>query len=171
MNFIRRTMLVLAAMVGFVSTVPAEANIMKIDTISQSSSVIPEVNNLQNFHHDDFMCLALNIYHEARGESLIGQRAVAHVALNRSRNGKFPTSICGVIFQRSQFSWTSRSVGKQARALVPRERASWERAQRIAFDVLNGDPDPTNGATYFHAITEAGRNRHRVIIGKHVFSK
>jgi N-acetylmuramoyl-L-alanine amidase len=97
-----------------------------------------------SFATDSEMCLARNIYHEARGESRVDQIAVAHVVLNRTEHPRFPSTVCGVIHQRGQFSWTSRNHGP------PRERAAWERALTISRQVLSGEvSDPTNGAVYF----------------------
>lgn len=53
-------------------------------------------------------CLAANIYHEARGESYTGQVAVANVVMNRVQSKRWPNTVCGVVFQRYQFSWTIR---------------------------------------------------------------
>ena len=50
-------------------------------------------------------CLARNIYHEARGESLQGQIAVAAVTVNRVLTKGYPSSICQVVYQPYQFSW------------------------------------------------------------------
>ncbi len=49
-------------------------------------------------------CLAKNIYHEARGETLRGRLAVAQVTLNRKR--QLNKTICQVVYQPYQFSWT-----------------------------------------------------------------
>ena len=63
------------------------------------------------------ICLALNIYHEARDQTTAGQLAVAEVTLNRVEHGSFPNSVCDVGKQgekdnygnmergRCQFSW------------------------------------------------------------------
>ena len=51
-------------------------------------------------------CMALNIYHEARGEEPLGQVAVAQVVMNRVQHDWFPDTICDVVYQGSQFSWT-----------------------------------------------------------------
>jgi len=51
-------------------------------------------------------CLAKNIYHEARGENLEGQIAVAIVTLNRVKSKHYPNTVCGVVYQYKQFSWT-----------------------------------------------------------------
>src|SRR3546814_14047540 len=53
----------------------------------------------------ELRCLAGAVYFESRGESLAGQLAVARVIINRAESGRFPTSYCGVVLQRSQFSF------------------------------------------------------------------
>lgn len=51
-------------------------------------------------------CLAENVYHEARGESVEGQLAVALVTLGRTLFPEYPKDVCGVVYQKNQFSWT-----------------------------------------------------------------
>ena len=76
--------------------------------------------------------MALNIYHEARGESIEGQYAIAHVTLNRVASTKWPDSICDVVYQPYQFSWTH-----QIRDQKPRGNA-WTVAKQAAALVLSG---------------------------------
>lgn len=93
------------------------------------------------------ICMARNLYHESRGESAQGQAAVAHVVLNRVKDGDFPKTPCAVIFQRSQFSWTAR-----ARNAYPGEWDAYEKAMRTAVAAMTGTlPNPVGNATYFHA--------------------
>ena len=72
-------------------------------------------------------CLALNIYHEARGESLLGQQLVAQVTMNRVRHNSFPSTVCGVVTQRKQFSWTHDGIVDH-----PYDRRAYETAYLIA---------------------------------------
>ena len=100
---------------------------------------------------EDLYCLAQNIYFESRGESRVGQEFVGWVTLNRVQNSDFPSEICKVVWQDSQFSWTHD--GKSDR---PRDQAAWATAQTIAREVVEAygvERDPTEGATYFHADT------------------
>jgi hypothetical protein len=120
---------------------------------------------------EDRKCLAKNIYFEARGESQVGQAAVAWVTLNRVAASEFPTNICAVVWQSSQFSWTHD--GKSDR---PRDPAAWATAQAIAREVVEAygvDRDPTEGATYFHATTvkpKWAKQFERVVqIDNHIF--
>lgn len=72
-------------------------------------------------------CLAQNIYFEARGEPNSGQLAVALVTMHRVKSRHYPNTICKVVWQRKQFSWTHD--GKSDR---PRDRKAWNRARQIA---------------------------------------
>lgn len=56
----------------------------------------------------DEACLAESIYREARGEPFLGKIAVAQVVINRTKNPKFPDTICKVVFQPGQFTWTAQ---------------------------------------------------------------
>ncbi len=74
-------------------------------------------------------CLASAVYFEARGEPLEGQLAVAEVVLNRTRSGKYPASICGVVEQPWQFSFVN------ATKRIPnanRSSEAWRKAVAIA---------------------------------------
>lgn len=92
-------------------------------------------------------CLALNVYHEARGERVEGQIAVAQVTINRVNHHKFPGTICEVVYQPKQFSWTHLIKDH-----TPKETKAYENAMVIARDVMIGNvDDPTHGAVYYHA--------------------
>jgi spore germination cell wall hydrolase CwlJ-like protein len=58
------------------------------------------------FTKEELTCLTDNLYHEARGEPIQGRYAVIFATLERVLNKKFPKSICGVVHQPWQFSWT-----------------------------------------------------------------
>ena len=54
-------------------------------------------------------CLALNMYHEARGQGTAGLFAVSAVVLNRVNDKRFPNSVCEVIYQGpTRESWKTR---------------------------------------------------------------
>lgn len=82
-------------------------------------------------------CLAQAIYHEARGESLMGQKAVANIIVNRARSERFPSTLCAVIYQnadqgryRCQFTFAC-----DGRDDTPGERRAWIRSQEVAREV------------------------------------
>jgi spore germination cell wall hydrolase CwlJ-like protein len=100
------------------------------------------------------MCLALNVYHEARSEPLQGQAAVAHVVLNRVASGRWPDDVCSVVHQgyekgrfKCQFTWYCDGKPDE-----PTEILAWAKSVLVANQVLTGVvPDVTNGATHYHA--------------------
>lgn len=117
----------------------------------------------------DFECLAKNIYFEARGESKEGKIAVAQVTLNRViHQTEFHKTICGVVYQKDQFSWTNDRVQSI------KDYYQWEEAQYIALGVLQGKLFLENfEALYFHAnyVKPTWRNTKQYIttIGRHIF--
>lgn len=56
---------------------------------------------------NEMLCLADNIYYEAAAEPFVGKLAVAIVTINRVASPKFPNSVCKVVYQKGQFSWTN----------------------------------------------------------------
>ncbi|MGA7490062.1 MAG: cell wall hydrolase, partial [Xanthobacteraceae bacterium] len=99
-------------------------------------------------------CLAEAIYFEARGEEVRGQMAVAQVVLNRVFSGKYPTTVCGVVYQNAnrrlacQFTFACDRIPE-----VVREPDMWERAKTIATEMLDGKlwlPE-VGKATHYHA--------------------
>jgi hypothetical protein len=126
----------------------------------------------------DLQCMATAIYFEARGESEIGQRAVAQVVLNRVADHRYPNSVCDVIYQnrhwrnRCQFSFACD--GKPERI---RDQRSWALAMTVAEDAVLNDyfVDEVGGSTHYHATyvnprwSRALRRINRV--GTHIFYK
>lgn len=129
------------------------AEVIELASIAPLTSIRPERRPNQYlpasvYQDDQLYCLAQNIYFEARGESIEGQAAVAWVTLNRLLDEDHPNTICKVVWQDSQFSWTH-----DGKSDTPRDAESWDRAQDIALDLAYSyDPelDPTGGSTYFH---------------------
>ena len=113
-----------------------------------------------------FICLALNTYHEAKNQSMIGQIAVAEVVMNRVQDKRFPNSVCEVVKQgptrpswedpkkeypikhRCKFSWYC-----DGKSDIPNNEKAWKKAQDYAYLVLYNRIaiDVTEGATHYHA--------------------
>lgn len=113
-------------------------------------------------------CLAGAIYFEAKSESLEGQLAVGRVVINRSKSGRFPSSYCGVVYQRSQFSFIR---GGQ---MPPINRASrdWQEAVAVArIADANAYPSQAEGALFFHAthVSPGWRLTRVARVDNHVF--
>tara|TARA_R110000868_G_scaffold71520_2_gene209401 strand:+ start:1556 stop:2203 length:648 start_codon:yes stop_codon:yes gene_type:complete len=107
-------------------------------------------------------CMALNIYHEARGEPFVGKVAVADVVLNRTKDSRTPDTVCAVVYEglkniagrmylaKCQFSWYCDGNGDE-----PTEDMAWRESLTIAQQMLgskeNGYRGITEGATHYHA--------------------
>ncbi len=93
-------------------------------------------------------CLAGAVYFESKGESLSGQLAVARVVMARAKSGRFPSSLCGVVYQKSQFSFV-RGGGMPPIATGSKH---WSNAVAISKIALDGSwKSPVEGALFFHA--------------------
>ncbi len=93
-------------------------------------------------------CLAGAVYFESRGEPLAGQLAVAQVVINRSESRQFPSSYCGVVHQRSQFSFVKNGRMPSIR----RGSSAWQRAKAIARIAHQGMwQSEADDSLYFHA--------------------
>lgn len=55
---------------------------------------------------DSVFCLAQNLYFEAHNEPLDGLEAVAATVFNRMTLHIYPHSVCAVVYQPFQYSWT-----------------------------------------------------------------
>ncbi len=131
-------------------------------------------------------CLAKNIYFEAAVESTAGKLAVAQVTLNRVNSKRFPSTICGVVYQgpthadgfpkrdRCQFSWYCD--GKHDN---PNESPAWRESKRVAKYFMKHTAehdfiDITDGATHYHANyidppRWANKRQRTVSIDTHIF--
>jgi spore germination cell wall hydrolase CwlJ-like protein len=115
----------------------------------------------------ELRCLAGAVYFESRGESLVGQLAVAHVVINRAKSGRFPASMCGVVHQRSQFSFV-----RGGKMPAVREGTQWANAVAIAQIARDGSwKNNAPGALFFHArhVSPGWRKTRIAQIDNHIF--
>jgi len=117
-------------------------------------------------------CLATNIYHEARGESVRGKFAVAHVTMNRVYSDRFPDTVCNVVYQsHMRVNWKGESVPKRHKCqfswycdgksdaiilktaegkIIKYNMNAWEESLKVASMILKHEiHDTTNGATHY----------------------
>lgn len=131
------------------------ANAKRQNRASDKPTVVNEIAIARSTHHPvmnlapltrrEVLCVALNIYFEARGSSHNDQIGVSMVVRNRAKMTQ--QSYCSVIWARHQFSWTRGSI----RNLVPRDNDAWETSlHRAMHVVLYNPPDITGGATHFY---------------------
>ena len=128
--------------------------------VSQMRSTEPGSRELE--------CLAAGVYFESKGEPLIGQLAVGDVIANRAQSGRFPSTYCGVLFQRGQFSFVR---GKSWPKIAKGSR-SWKTAVAIAKIVDQGLKDSSaSNALFFHAkrVRPGWKLKRVASIGNHIF--
>jgi len=164
----------LALLSAVVTAAPARA-------MPAGASVPPDIRidwSMMVVSRDELICLALNDYWEARGESTRGRVAVAQVVLNRARDPRFPNSICGVVTENRshkpglcQFSWNC-----DGRDDTPSETAAWRASILLAKSLLmrnNAISDLTDGALWYHnrAVDPgwSGRLEFATRVGDHYF--
>jgi spore germination cell wall hydrolase CwlJ-like protein len=140
------------------------------EAVKPGATLAETVANLQSADPGsrELECLAVGIYFEAKSESLAGQLAVGHVIANRAESGRFPSSYCGVLFQRSQFSF----IRGRSLPHVPRTSRDWQEAVAIA-KIVDEElhPSPMGKALFFHAtrVSPHWRLTRVGTLGNHVF--
>ena len=120
------------------------------------------------------ICLAKNMYYEARNQGTAGVLAVTAVVFNRVNDPRFPNTICEVVYQgptreswktrktldkfdaifypiknRCQFSWYCDGLSDE-----PKDEESYQRFVNYAVGWLDGSLpflDITDGALFYHA--------------------
>ena len=174
MEFIMKTLLSIAAFTFIITTISdqsyAPTDYHEISIYVNGAEYQPNIENVEiepvvevpEIDPVELECLALNIYHEARGESQAGKLAVAHVTLNRVEHYKYPDTICGVVTQgrhyvnwkgntmpvkhKCQFSWYC-----DGRSDTVQDDSAWAQSIDLAFDVIMGiTTDNTHGATHYY---------------------
>jgi N-acetylmuramoyl-L-alanine amidase len=115
-------------------------------------------------------CLATAVYFEARGESLEGQLAVAHVVMNRASSGRYPPDWCGVVKQPAQFSFVRHGEFPYADT----SSAAWQKAEAIAeLAAANIVPSVSSDVLWYHAdyVAPTWRRSLQEVqqIGAHIF--
>ena len=168
----KRFIAVILAFVSFVSLgeFMPEA-LAKQLTITNTTNLNVDILNKEE--DPNLYCLAQNIYHEARGESMWGQVAVGLVVMNRVESKRYPNNVCDVIHEgplreswktrltedpddavfypvknKCQFSWYC-----DGKADTIYKDLAWRKAQEIAYRiaVLNQFEGLAEGATHYHA--------------------
>lgn len=151
------------------------------------STNAPTADQVDSSESKQISCLAANIYHEARGQNIIGQVAVALVTLNRVKSERFPDTICKVVHQAKYYT-------KQNGIRVPKKHMcqfSWycdgkpdtiankkvyNKIQAVAYYVYALHDyllDITKGALYYHSTKVSPRWKYKLKqttqIGDHIF--
>lgn len=129
-------------------------------------------------------CVAMAMYHEARGEGEVGMAGVGYTVKNRMESSTFPDTACGVVYQGvrynkgklvrgggCQFAW---ACVKSKKDQIPKDKASFAKCTDLAKLVLLGmAPNPVGKALYFHGIHDKSPPKKRLAyhkrVGNHLF--
>jgi len=144
--------LVFGVSATFTATLQAETN--------------PKQSQTQTLSNRQIECLALNTYHESRGDGEKGMLATIFVVLNRTKDRRFPSTPCKVIAQPNQFSWYGK--GKTIK-----EPEMYDKAKRLAQEVVDGKhKDNTRNALFFNSLHKQPKGTVCTVrIGGHSFYK
>ena len=108
-----------------------------LNRLEKENLISTEIKKLGKDKQEDVVCLALNMYHEARGSTVKDQIASTYVVFNRLENNNYPLnyetkSICNIIFDRWQFCWTNGPQVAMPRVHINGEKIAWEKSQNLA---------------------------------------
>lgn len=166
----------IAGLVAVVASVLAVSN-ARIDSLRAKHNAMPAEYVTAAERTRQLECLTRNIYWEAANEPFEGKVAVAQVTMNRLESGKFPSSLCGVVYQKNvfyekvvcQFSWYCEGAHKMKPVNHPLWRESEEVAKKV---LLEGFRLPSlKDALFYHAdYVNPGWKLPRIEkIGRHIF--
>lgn len=165
--------------VGFVAVAVAVVAVCnaRLESLRNAQNAMPPGYVTAAEQTRQLECLTRNIYWEAASEPFEGKVAVAQVTLNRMQSGKFPDSVCGVVYQKNvfyekvvcQFSWYCEGNQK----MKPVHKPLWRESEEVAKKVLlEGFRLPgLKNALYYHAdYVNPGWQLPKIDqIGRHIF--
>lgn len=92
---------------------------------------LPKKFNCSGVQSSDLQCMVCNCYFEARGQNFDEQVMVSRAVLSRVLSPAHPKSICGVVHQKNQFSWTIDIKGNRVK--------KWKKNQRFVMGESSKD--------------------------------
>lgn len=118
-----------------------------------------------SYDESTFRCMVATLYHEARGEGVLGIEAVASVIMNRAKRAN--KSVCSIVYERKQFSWVHVTKDKRIKGDIMNILSTTHKA-------LSGVlVDVTQGATSYHATyvkpSWAKHMKRTIQINNHIF--
>jgi len=107
------------------------------------------------------LCLAMNIYHESRGEPLAGQIAVGFSVMNRVSDDRYPDTVCEVVHQAKYYGWDMNNPIRNqcqyswfcdGKSDNPQDGKLMLESTILAQNIIHGNiTDISEGATHYHA--------------------
>jgi spore germination cell wall hydrolase CwlJ-like protein len=131
-------------------------------------------------NNNEYRCLLRAVWHESRGETFEGKLWTAKTILNRTRSEKFPHSVCRVVYQSKQFSFTHQ-LPRSKQLVRPKtaiEKQTFKEVELASFISIWSDRlgiDFTNNSKWYHTTTSKPVWRHKLkvtkVVGNHIFYK
>ena len=127
------------------------------------------------------LCLATAVFFEARGEPIDGKELVANVIINRVEHSSYPDTVCGVVNQPKQFSYThqleeylifDRSRHNPLFFNSYHDSKAWEESKKVAQMVIdNGVVNPYILMYHTTAVDPYWSSHYEVsgLVGNHMF--
>jgi hypothetical protein len=153
-----------------VQDVAPSASVLSLETLDHTALSPPETEITYVRVAPDrasIECMATTLYAEARGEGDKGMIAVGFVIVNRTKDGRFPTTVCEVVKQKTvvknrktarmethcQFSFFTPQSSCQKSAIKVHDPAAYQKAMELAKAVLCGEViNPIDNCLYFHNV-------------------
>ena len=132
------------------------------------STTPAHADGVDTFREQEAVCLAKNMYYEARNQGLAGQLAVSLVVMNRVKDERYPDTICEVVYQGPISKWWLKEKGKivpirnrcqfswycDGKSDKPKNKKKYKFFLDLSRDLVYGNMqvvDITEGATHYHA--------------------
>lgn len=145
---------------------------------TRMADVDPEYASVKQVE-ESLDCLALNVYREAANEPFEGKVAVAQVTINRTKSGKFPDTVCAVVYERNmfmkkvvcQFSWYCNRTHRSRPIDQEKYQESYDVSKKVLLEGFK--LDILNDALYYHAdyVNPNWKFKRITKIGTHIFYK
>lgn len=92
------------------------------------------------------------LFFEARDQPVTGQEAVAQVVMNRVTDERYPDTVCGVVYEPRQFSFTHDGLSDDPSDYQTHfDAVALQQLTAIAKHAISGEMDYTITATHYHA--------------------
>jgi len=172
MTFLKKSVIlaVVFASLTVINQQSAEAKLLDNDKLFQELTPTLPLNPVKSkplkaLSKSDIACLEAVIYNETRGNKAQGAILVGATVFNRANSKYYPNSICGVAYQKAQFTNINRikpqHINEQTKSVV----------QEIIERYQNGTLNRT--VMYFHNTTVKPKwsyKKKRVAkVGAHIF--
>jgi len=153
-----------------------ELLVLDVTPIKPKSENLTKIR--QDFIKQEKQCLAEVLWHEARGEGYIGMHKVMSVIYNRKQSKHYPSTYCGVIQQKKQFSYRNhltKGTNIDFKPLGAIEIQTYRQVSELVDNVFKGAFKPSLNPSvmwYAHKKVSNRWTKKKVIaeqVGKHVF--